>query len=70
MTDYTKEELEALIKDICPRCKEGVPLVHRLAYDEYGHTNVSAGQRGGNNLSHTICMATHLRVKYRELLGG
>lgn len=70
MTDYTKEQLLDLIKLTCPRCAEGVKLVYRKPYNEFAHEKHSAGQTGGHSFSHTICMATHLRVAYKEVLGG
>lgn len=70
MTDLTKEQLLAIIDDACPRCKERVKVTFRVPYAEWIHEKISAGQSGGNNQSYQICMATHLRNKYKDLLSG
>ena len=67
----TKDQLEELFKDICPRCAEGrSKLVYRQPYAEWGHEQQVLTASGGNAVSSTLCMATHLRNKYQDVLNG
>jgi hypothetical protein len=67
MSEYTKEQLQQLCRDVCPRCDEEWPLEMRQETGEYVHTRISSNAAGANNFAHVYCMATHLRVKYKAV---
>lgn len=61
----TQEEFEAACKDICLYCKAGVAVRQREDTREWVHDIFR-----GNAVSHSICMATHYRNKYKDSLSA
>jgi hypothetical protein len=58
-----KEQVEQTIKDVCPRCNDGEAVERRVDTGEWIH-------RPQGPHSVVLCLATHLRSKYQEVLNG
>lgn len=66
MITPTREYLEEIIKGTCPECvKNPSSLKFRSETSEWIHHAQNLG-----NHSFRICMATHLRLKYKDVLNG
>jgi hypothetical protein len=61
--DLSKEQVEQVIRDTCPRCQEGLAVEQRSDTGEFVH-------RPFGPHSIQICLATHLREKYGNVLNG
>ena len=59
----SKDQLELTIKDTCPRCNNLLPVERRPETGEWVH-------RPQGPMSITLCLATHLREKYKDVLNG
>lgn len=57
----TKQELEALAKELCPHCDNGRPAIYRRVTDEWVHDLASGSHRG-----QTYCLATKVRNEHPE----
>lgn len=65
--ELTRDQALELIKDTCPKCKEGAIPVFKSKYDArvWEHRKQAMG-----NTSISVCLATHLRDKYEAVLNG
>lgn len=59
----TRDEVISQCKAACPHCAAETPVVSHLGGTEYIHSISNRGQH-----SVTMCQATAIRVKYREVL--
>lgn len=66
MITPTKEFLEEIIRGTCPHCKD---MPTTLRWQEHSKEFIHE-TRGPSQMSFRICMATHLRVKYKDVLNG
>lgn len=66
MVDLTCEQLVEICGDTCPSCKAGAPLRRREDTGEYVHDFVI----GTTGFSHSFCLASYLRNKYKDVLDG
>jgi len=57
MTDLTREQLQSVLADVCPHCKASLVVEYRPETQEWVH-------------SITLCLATNLRNKYKDVLNG
>lgn len=64
----TDEELRQAAKDACPHCTAGKEPVQRPDTGEWTHTDYGTKEKPG--FSHTLCLATHLRNKHKDVFGG
>jgi hypothetical protein len=60
-----KEQIEQIINDVCPRCAKGEALKFRQDSGEWVHVAYTVAA-----FSSTLCLATHLRSKYQDVLNG
>ena len=61
MPDLTREQLQSVLADVCPHCKAGLVVEYRQETNEHVH-------RPSGPTSITLCLATNLRNKYKEIL--
>ena len=66
MITPTREFLDEIIKGTCPQCASAPSTLRfRPETNEFIHETHDLGRH-----SFRICMATHLRLKYKEVLNG
>lgn len=61
----TRGEFEETCRDICPQCKAGIAIRQREDTKEMVHDSYR-----GNAISHSFCLASNFRNKYKDSLGG
>lgn len=59
--EFTRNQILALCRDVCPNCAASAPLRQRTDSLEWVHDWPG---------KHTLCLAHHLRLKYKEVLDG
>lgn len=59
----SKEEIEQVIRDSCPRCEAGMAAEFRRETNEFIH-------RPFGPTSTQLCLAYRLRLKYKDVLDG
>lgn len=64
----TDEELHQIARDVCPQCALGKTPKRRADTGEWTHTDYGTKEKPG--FSHTLCLATHLRNKHKDVFGG
>lgn len=66
MIAVTKEYLEEIIRGTCPQCASAPGTLRWQNHSgEWIHETHNLGSH-----SFRICMATHLRLKYKDILNG
>jgi hypothetical protein len=65
VTPQSAEELEQVCREICPACAKGEGLRYRPETQEYTHNSYD---RGG--FSHSFCLASNYRNRYKDAFGG
>lgn len=63
--DLSKDQIEQLVSEVCPRCLAGEPVTLRQQTGEWTHASYAAG-----GFSSSLCLATNLRNKYQSVLNG
>jgi len=63
MTDLTREQLQSVLADVCPHCKASLVVEYRPETQEWVHR-----PQGPHSI--TLCLATNLRNKYKDVLNG
>ncbi len=65
MVDLTKDQVIELLNDTCPKCTEGWPVKWTQHDKVWRHERHNMG-----STSIVICLATNLRIKYKDVLDG
>lgn len=61
----TSEQFIQTCRDVCPHCKADVIVRWRDDSREYVHDIYR-----GTAVTHAFCLASHFRIKYKEVNGG
>ena len=61
--EMTRDTLAQILKDACPHCARDLEVERRSETSEWVH-------RPQGPMSITLCLATHLREKYKDVLNG
>jgi hypothetical protein len=58
-----KEQAEQIVTEVCPNCASGMPVERRKDTGEWIH-------RPQGPMSIRLCLASHFREKYKDVLNG
>lgn len=66
----TRDEFDAICRDICPHCKaENIPR-QREDTKEWVHDFIREMSPVAKQFSHLFCLASHFRAKWEAKLSG